>query len=596
MEEIKILFQRSNVYIQQSLETKMFGILYIKEYIGTKSIVINWEPIELSHQLFVPEILPFDHSDFNTQFGTSQKQPKEEKTQNENKETLETIDEEEKKRKKKKKTKTKNNKQNNKHLKTKNELKESWEIIKDNTTPPPILFSKKETSSQNQIFNEYGFKMSVEDVSSIKLLRNKIRKSYLIITNTNSKLKDINIGWTVVGSGNTEKVAQKKSSSEIDFSDLENEFHQIQTFNEEEQEKFLQYFSEIPKKIQNMIPQEDLPSTALDQKLLDSLMDKKGRIMDMNKFCAIIFYNGIDPKIRPQVWKILIGLYPQDSDLDQKNLLFQQYQKKYQILKNQWQTFTEEQINNFKKWRKIVFQVDKDIIRSDRDIEIFSDLNSEAIKRLKIILLSYSIYNFDTGYSYYFLYCQGMADYATPLIYLFDNETEIFWLFKKLMDKYVGNFNKDQQTIQKKITMLKLITRKLDPGLYYSMEDDNNESDNFLFSYRMMIVLFKREFQFHDILPIWDSLFTNYLSDTMEIFFIYSIMHICRKRLIQSNRDFSYIVGTITKKIKKIHYKKIIKISIETIFKIAKLMKIEKNITKKMKNKTSKISNSNQKN
>ncbi|KAJ6236812.1 rabgap/tbc domain-containing protein [Anaeramoeba flamelloides] len=477
----------------------MFGILYIKEYIGTKSIVINWEPIELSHQLFVPEILPFDHSDFNTQFGTSQKQPKEEKTQNENKETLETIDEEEKKRKKKKKkkkkkkTKTKKNKQNNKHLKTKNELKESWEIIKDNTTPPPILFSKKETSSQNQIFNEYGFKMSVEDVSSIKLLRNKIRKSYLIITNTNSKLKDINIGWTVVGSGNTEKVAQKKSSSEIDFSDLENEFHQIQTFNEEEQEKFLQYFSEIPKKIQNMIPQEDLPSTALDQKLLDSLMDKKGRIMDMNKFCAIIFYNGIDPKIRPQ-------------------------------------------------------------------------------------------------------YCQGMADYATPLIYLFDNETEIFWLFKKLMDKYVGNFNKDQQTIQKKITMLKLITRKLDPGLYYSMEDDNNESDNFLFSYRMMIVLFKREFQFHDILPIWDSLFTNYLSDTMEIFYIYSIMHICRKRLIQSNRDFSYIVGTITKKIKKIHYKKIIKISIETIFKIAKLMKIEKNITKKMKNKTSKISNSNQKN
>ena len=63
-------------------------------------------------------------------------------------------------------------------------------------------------------------------------------------------------------------------------------------------------------------------------------------------------------------------------------------------------------------------QVEKDVIRTDRDQPHLRDAKGAELARLRAVLLSYVMYNQDLGY------CQGMSDVLSPLILILPNEAE----------------------------------------------------------------------------------------------------------------------------------------------------------------------------
>ena len=97
----------------------------------------------------------------------------------------------------------------------------------------------------------------------------------------------------------------------------------------------------------------------------------------------------------------------------------------------------------------------KDVVRTDRHLEYFKEPDSDALKKLSDILITYSFYNFDLGKRYctweFFSllplticlslfspgYVQGMNDLLAPILFVMGDEADAFWCFKSLMDSMV---------------------------------------------------------------------------------------------------------------------------------------------------------------
>lgn len=76
----------------------------------------------------------------------------------------------------------------------------------------------------------------------------------------------------------------------------------------------------------------------------------------------------------------------------------------------------------------IVLHTERDVIRCDRTHPYYHG-EAESLNRLKSLLLTYMMYDFDTGY------VQGMSDLASPLLYVTDGDIcKSFWFFTQMMD------------------------------------------------------------------------------------------------------------------------------------------------------------------
>jgi len=139
----------------------------------------------------------------------------------------------------------------------------------------------------------------------------------------------------------------------------------------------------------------------------------------------------MEPSLRPEVWKYLLGYYPFDSTFQEREIIKQQKHVEYQIYQSQWESITEEQESHFSKFRSLKERIEKDVVRTDRTWQIYESDDSPQLREIYRILLSYSFFNFDIGY------VQGMNDLVSILLVVMQNEVDAFWCFKGFMDRIV---------------------------------------------------------------------------------------------------------------------------------------------------------------
>ena len=100
-------------------------------------------------------------------------------------------------------------------------------------------------------------------------------------------------------------------------------------------------------------------------------------------------------------------------------------EKEYEIMKKQWESFLPQQETNFARWRELrnlvgetkknnfmllhctLFYAEKDVIRTDRDVELFHSVSSPQLKQLQSILKTYIMYNMDLGKDPMYMYVSG---------------------------------------------------------------------------------------------------------------------------------------------------------------------------------------------
>nr|CAN83875.1 hypothetical protein VITISV_014758 [Vitis vinifera] len=138
------------------------------------------------------------------------------------------------------------------------------------------------------------------------------------------------------------------------------------------------------------------------------------------------------------------------------------------------------------QWKLMLHQIGLDVVRTDRTLVFYESEANQA--KLWDVLAVYAWMDNDIGY------CQGMNDICSPMVILIENEADAFWCFERAMRRLVWGFvpTSVEGVLGGCLTVYQLqLIEDLDGGEY-------------LFAFRMLMVLFRREFSFVDALYLWE--------------------------------------------------------------------------------------------
>lgn len=269
----------------------------------------------------------------------------------------------------------------------------------------------------------------------------------------------------------------------------------------------------------------------------EEFLDPEGRVQDPQKIKELIFRGGVSPALRKEVWKFMLGFYPWNSTRQQRDDILRAKTDEYFRMKVQWKSVSEEQEMRNSLLRGYRNLIERDVSRTDRNNTFFSGNDNPGLTLLHDGLMTYCMYNFDLGY------VQGMSDLLAPLLFVTQNEVESFWCLTGFMELVHQNFEESQEAMKKQLLQLSLLLRALDPELCDFL--DSQDSGSLCFCFRWLLIWFKREFSFEDILILWEVLWTRLPCENFHLLVACSILESQRGELIGSDHDFNTILKHI---------------------------------------------------
>ncbi|SCU96312.1 LAME_0F15830g1_1 [Lachancea meyersii CBS 8951] len=296
----------------------------------------------------------------------------------------------------------------------------------------------------------------------------------------------------------------------------------------------------------------------------DSFFDAEGRLsITVHEVKDYIFHGGVkDNDLRREIWLYLLEVFPWDSSIKERRVLEETMRDSYRInYKCRWEyraPHSDEEEEAY--WHDQVLRVEKDVKRNDRDIPLYkyNTENGKAVvepeespsrelqdhetwtvknphlQKLRSILLSYNVYNNDLGY------VQGMCDLLSPIYYILEDEELSFWAFVSFMNRMERNFLRDQSGIRDQMLTLTDLCQLMLPKMSDHLA--KCDSSNLFFCFRMLIVWFKREFEFDDVCSIWEVFLTDFYSSQFQLFFMLAILQKNSVPVMQNLDQFDQVL------------------------------------------------------
>lgn len=267
-----------------------------------------------------------------------------------------------------------------------------------------------------------------------------------------------------------------------------------------------------------------------------------------------VFHGGLDADdgVRKEAWLFLLGVYEWDSTKEERHAKMNSLRDEYIRLKGAWwERMVDEQgtLEEREWWKEQKMRIEKDVHRTDRHIPLFAgediphpDPDSPFaesgtnvhLEQMKDMLLTYNEYNRDLGY------VQGMSDLLAPIYAIEQDDAVAFWGFVGFMERMERNFLRDQSGMRLQLLTLDHLCQLLDPKLYEHLQ--KLDSTNFFFFFRMLLVWYKREFSFPDILRLWEGLWTDYLSSNFHLFIAMAILEKHRNVIMEHLKGFDEVL------------------------------------------------------
>jgi hypothetical protein len=102
------------------------------------------------------------------------------------------------------------------------------------------------------------------------------------------------------------------------------------------------------------------------------------------------------------------------------------------------------------------------------------------------------------------------------------------------------NFLRDQSGMRAQLLTLDQLVQLMDPKLYLHLQ--SADSTNFFFFFRMLLVWYKREFEWLDVLHLWEVLWTDYLTSSFHLFVALAILEKHRDVIMQHLSHFDEVL------------------------------------------------------
>ena len=243
-----------------------------------------------------------------------------------------------------------------------------------------------------------------------------------------------------------------------------------------------------------------------------ALFDSVGRMTCQRQLRIRVFCGGIDPKIRKDVWTHLLGIFPSDLTSMERNRFMLMRNQVYHHLKENWLETKPDSVQS------LIHMIQKDVSRTDRSVDFFSVPDDHPnIVSLFNILTIYALNNPDT------LYCQGMSDLASPILYVLEDEMISYWCFSALMQRMKSNFERQGLAMNFNFHYLSRLLKRIDPELCSHLEEIG--ADNLFFCYRMLLLDLKREFPFDEALAVIECIWSTVPPDPADVESITGFYH-----------------------------------------------------------------------
>ncbi|KAF9792136.1 GTPase-activating protein gyp7 [Thelephora terrestris] len=306
------------------------------------------------------------------------------------------------------------------------------------------------------------------------------------------------------------------------------------------------------------------PKHPVDTEMWMSWFDSTGRPkVSKEEMRREVFRRGISSvgDLRRTVWPLLLGVLEWDTTTEGREKLWEEKRKRYYELRDEWcgvpEVFERQDVLEERH------RIDVDCRRTDRAVSLFAQPptspddktasaryaivspqndeigaqapSNEHTEQLAAILLTYGFYERELGY------VQGMSDLCAPIYVVMGGEPEMtFWCLVEVMDRMKQNFLRDQSGMKKQLSTLQQLIAVMDPELYRHFE--KAEALNLFFCFRWVLIAFKREFSFNEVLRLWEVLWTDYYSNQFLLFVAFAVLESHRDMILRYLIEFDEIL------------------------------------------------------
>ncbi|XP_029009431.1 TBC1 domain family member 15 [Betta splendens] len=263
----------------------------------------------------------------------------------------------------------------------------------------------------------------------------------------------------------------------------------------------------------------------------------EGRMVNVPHLKHSIFKGGLCHAVRKEAWKFLLGYFPWESTLEERKALQRNKTDEYFRMKLQWKSVSEEQERRNSRLRDYRSLIEKDVNRTDRTNRFYEGIDNPGLALLHDILMTYCMYDFDLGY------VQGMSDLLSPILYVMENEVDAFWCFVSFMDQMHQNFEEQMQGMKTQLIQLSTLLRLLDLAFWNYLE--SQDSGYLYFCFRWLLIRFKRELSFQDVLRLWEVMWTGLPCQNFHLLVCCAILDSEKQKIVEENYGFNEILKHI---------------------------------------------------
>ncbi|XP_041041510.1 TBC1 domain family member 17 isoform X1 [Carcharodon carcharias] len=300
-------------------------------------------------------------------------------------------------------------------------------------------------------------------------------------------------------------------------------------------------------------------AAGLSPNIFPLLFDLDGRLVRESQFRKLIFKEGgVDPSIRKDVWKFLFGMYPCTSTTRERKALALELYVRYKMMKCRWQTlmpssrrmrvdetdtelyeaalayqqtggacnlkeqkvdlseekseqmtfielqakvYVDRQRINVHELHEAIRIIDKDVPRTERDLDYYQNEGAINLMVLRDILITFAAFHPDVSYA------QGMNDLVSRFLEVLDSEVDAYWCSTFYFEKVSLDFK--EEGLIRKIRLEEQLLKELDSQLYaHLLKDDMN---GLTFCHRWLLLGFQREFEHSDAIRLFEILSSHHL-------------------------------------------------------------------------------------
>uniref|UniRef100_A0A8C1ZN70 TBC1 domain family, member 15 n=1 Tax=Cyprinus carpio TaxID=7962 RepID=A0A8C1ZN70_CYPCA len=211
--------------------------------------------------------------------------------------------------------------------------------------------------------------------------------------------------------------------------------------------------------------------------------DSEGRITNVPHLKDLILKGGLCHAVRREAWKFLLCYFPWNSTHEERKLLQKRKTDEYFRMKLQWKSVSEEQER------------------------------------------------------------RNSSDLLSPILFVMENEVDAFWCFVSFMDEVHENFEEQMQGMKTQLIQLSTLLRLLDLAFWNYLEAQ--DSGYLYFCFRWLLIRFKRELHFQDVLRLWEVMWTRLPCQNFHLLVCCAILDSEKQKIMDRKYGFNEILKHI---------------------------------------------------